>query len=355
MANVTYYLGAGASANALPTYKSFKVRFIEFAQLFSDNYEFPTTEQEDHYREKILGSCNELIRAFDDHHTPDLYAKKLFHQGGKKLSELKSLLILFFIHQQIPRVPRKVERDEVDKRYDNLISNMLKPIPKEVKFKGNYNIITWNYDLQFELALSKYYEKEVYETSRYIRMEPDITKGRRFEDCDKFSIVHLNGVAYCEADYIQNPFEPFESNYQLFQRLIGLFKKLDQGRISDMYYSQFLGFAWENLFDNTKFFDNSKYKEAEKIAARTEVLVIIGYSFPEFNDEIDRQIFERMGTLKKVYIQDFDKSLVEKLTRLALHPIFMNKNKVQFVDNLNSFHLPAERDKEIHEVDSNLL
>jgi hypothetical protein len=35
----------------------------------------------------------------------------------------------------------------------------------------------------------------------------------------------------------------------------------------------------------------------------TEILVIIGYSFPFFNREVDRQILNSMLKLEKVYIQ----------------------------------------------------
>ena len=35
-----------------------------------------------------------------------------------------------------------------------------------------------------------------------------------------------------------------------------------------------------------------------------DILVVIGYTFPFFNREIDRMIFSQMECLQKIYIQD---------------------------------------------------
>ena len=60
-----------------------------------------------------------------------------------------------------------------------------------------------------------------------------------------------------------------------------------------------LSFAWENEGSNY-----SVVQDSIEAVKDCEVLVVIGYSFPFFNREIDRQIFKGMLKLKKIYIQD---------------------------------------------------
>jgi hypothetical protein len=41
----------------------------------------------------------------------------------------------------------------------------------------------------------------------------------------------------------------------------------------------------------------------DRLRVKREILVVIGYSFPEPNKEIDRQIIDSMRDLRKVHIQ----------------------------------------------------
>jgi len=64
--------------------------------------------------------------------------------------------------------------------------------------------------------------------------------------------------------------------------------------------------------DNTHLsfaFDSSEPSEkilnrVDKIIAQTDALVIIGYTFPFFNREIDRRMLQNLKPEAKVYIQD---------------------------------------------------
>ncbi len=61
-----------------------------------------------------------------------------------------------------------------------------------------------------------------------------------------------------------------------------------------------LSFAWEKngSKDTVEFLDN-----AERSVIGTQVLVIVGYSFPFFNREIDRRMLSKMGIdLEKIYV-----------------------------------------------------
>lgn len=70
----------------------------------------------------------------------------------------------------------------------------------------------------------------------------------------------------------------------------------------------------------------------------TEILVVIGYSFPDFNRDIDRQIFS--GTsISKVYLQvNNDPSVI--LNMRGLKNDFYQKT--ESVQNCSSFFIPPE-------------
>ena len=67
-----------------------------------------------------------------------------------------------------------------------------------------------------------------------------------------------------------------------------------------------MSFAWENENSSSKqTFHEKRMSIAKSIAQGTEILVVIGYSFPFFNREIDKEIFKAMKeTVVKIYFQD---------------------------------------------------
>jgi hypothetical protein len=72
--------------------------------------------------------------------------------------------------------------------------------------------------------------------------------------------------------------------------------------------------------------------------ARTKILVLIRYSIPFFNREIDSQIIKPLN-LDMVYIQDKNPELVkDRLLSIAK----IDKDKIQTIENVDQFHLPAE-------------
>jgi hypothetical protein len=63
-----------------------------------------------------------------------------------------------------------------------------------------------------------------------------------------------------------------------------------------------LSFAWEE--DRTN--GNKIWEKAILSCKDTQVLVIIGYSFPYYNKDIDTKILQAFSQLKRIYIQDPD-------------------------------------------------
>lgn len=67
-----------------------------------------------------------------------------------------------------------------------------------------------------------------------------------------------------------------------------------------------LSFAWEDETNDTKkIFLEKRMPIAKAIAEKTDILVVIGYSFPFFNRKIDDEIFKAMKQrLFKIYLRD---------------------------------------------------
>ncbi|MCH5332058.1 MAG: hypothetical protein J1E33_06615, partial [Alistipes sp.] len=96
-----------------------------------------------------------------------------------------------------------------------------------------------------------------------------------------------------------------------------------------------LSFAWENAKDDV-FMDS-----VCRTIINAEILVVIGYSFPFFNREIDRRIVSAMPKLKTVYIQDPYASNVQENFKAVLYP---NNYQINYElrTNVAQFVLPNE-------------
>jgi hypothetical protein len=77
------------------------------------------------------------------------------------------------------------------------------------------------------------------------------------------------------------------------------------------------------------------YKALKKSIDSTEILVVIGYSFPFFNREIDRLLLkESMPNLKKVYFQAPDCEILKErflAIRDDISDLVLRRDKDQFV------------------------
>jgi hypothetical protein len=91
---------------------------------------------------------------------------------------------------------------------------------------------------------------------------------------------------------------------------------------------------------------NYAMKQSNKLANKaisnvfdTEILVVIGYSFPFFNRNIDRRIIQSMTNLKKIYLQSPEAmSLKDRLNAV----INLEKIEVVPIKDTDQFILPYE-------------
>ena len=74
------------------------------------------------------------------------------------------------------------------------------------------------------------------------------------------------------------------------------------------------------------------------------ILVIIGYTFPFFNREIDREIFSNMPNLEKIYVQDpnADKVKVSLKSILPVDKFSVLVKDENLIFDITNFFLPPE-------------
>lgn len=362
MANVTYLLGAGASCEALPTYQNFHGRFENYAKCFTLGRVYNELNPEERERSRYYNSVlTAWLNEFKFHPTPDTIAKKLFHKDSEKkqLIEFKFILILFFYFEQLVQYGKLFYGDNgiekmsfFDKRYDAFIASILKPKAGSIEIFNEFNILTWNYDLQAELGFKNYFGLSIENTQdkinsypRIINKESSISEYSK-DDIAGFSIVHLNGIAY--PNYLltesesESLYSPNQTNdlTQVVRKTLDLYYRFQN--ISDKEKEEVVSnmrFAWERMdeYFNVESQPGDYFKNALSIAEKTDILVIIGYSFPVFNDPIDSLLLNAMP-LKEIHIQSPDsKSIVKKLES----NLFRRKVKPFELDYWNSFAIPS--------------
>jgi hypothetical protein len=329
----TYLFGAGASANALPTIYGLKDRIKALHNLIRNvcdfgeektnmpGYDFKLYEAKDY----LLIMLNELYEICESYTTIDTYAKQLSishkHEQLERISF--ALSVYFSIDQKISNKDRRYETFFI-----SLLEDSIYNFPKNIKF------LSWNYDLQMEYA----YEK-ITESKRFLNSPPFFNRPNNLT-FDDFSSIKINGSCAMRGKsegrytsivdaaldkYLKNSDLNFILNYAYIHFKLG-------HEIFDRYPN--LNFAWYNEEKNL-----NKWKEIHKL---TDILVVIGYSFPFFNRHVDREIIREMVNLKKIYIQDINPdNIISRF--LSVLPDYKKQGiEIIPINNVEEFFLPPE-------------
>lgn len=146
------------------------------------------------------------------------------------------------------------------------------------------------------------------------------------------SIIKLNGSAFMYDLSTRDAIDPFliQDSMRDIARVASICNNDSNKRCA-------LSFAWEQ--SDTWFTDR-----IHKNIANADTLVVIGYSFPYFNRNMDKFLFQSMPGLKKIYLQDIDPDTIEQsVTNLltASHTT-VNKTKIEKKYHTQQFYLPPE-------------
>lgn len=344
MANVTYLIGAGASAGkrngnghrteGLPCVSDIPATIRDLIVVLSD--ELPinitwnnqqtglnTRDDWEKARIELLNYFKELYLCCKENATIDTYAKKLvLTKRIKEFRHLEHLLTLFFMYEQIRHKP--------DSRYDTFLANIL---TDKLHFPDNIRVISWNYDNQFEIAYKEYNPNDHL-----------LIGSKRTTTKVKHEIIKINGTAsFLNADedfasyrkqFLEDVQDNKDASFEASQKrrsrwvleLIYLYKHFIDGQNDNTD----LSFAFDYNYPS-----ETIIKNINDIIGDTEALVIIGYTFPFFNREIDRKMLESIDPIANIYIQDINperikQSLTAVLPDFPEEQIFLRKDVDQF-------------------------
>ncbi len=302
MSKVVYLLGAGASfgtrengigspvVSGLPIVCEIEGELESMANLLVS---LPLNDKE-------LEECKQrLIKDFQDlkeqcaGYTIDSYAKKLWLQDDMQgFSRVELLLTIFFILEQIVHRP--------DARYWAFLS---KVAPRDkashaLRLLEDIGILSWNYDNQIELAYRQFFG----DNYLYIRERLGIYDVKDYEQkhlSQKYcKIIKLNGTANFtqEEDWLSSC-----ANNSIDETVLKMvLKNYDKCIQENECYGMLrLNFAWDNRWS-----EDMLTKKIPQLVHDAQTLIVIGYTFPDYNREIDRVIFDNMPNLKSIYIQD---------------------------------------------------
>ena len=292
---ITYFFGAGASRHSMPLVDDFKERFDAFRSLV---FQFEFKAKED-----FRNICNDFSDQLEMHASFDTYFKKLFHQDMEsEILRKKAILLLFFIYEHLynPNQPRKIripkKKGTLDPRYEALIAGLLQP-QKKPEFYRRINFVTWNYDLNLLFALRNFFLPGS-DLNRFIESNTVDDNHIKLEN-HGVNVFHLNGL-------IRHPrlgtiTEISVSDLKSF--MSGCIDEYFDGKKELFALGSGLSFSWEALNQAKK--QGKGYpdyvKNAQKAIHNSKYIIIIGYSFPFYNRQIDTYLLNN-DTLRNKFV-----------------------------------------------------
>lgn len=343
MKNVTYLFGAGASRNAMPIWKEQAESMVSMALYYfnfnlDESIEFKpedflqpnfTSHEKGDY---IMWDMGRIGLKGLEFNTVDTYSKKLvLNKDFKELAKLKrSVSVFFTLWQLCENLPFKNVnryRDTIDRRYISFLASLLvdkneiNPILPE-----NINVISWNYDLQFEFGYKMFCKpsrewKEICQTLKF-----------RSNDNDKLQVCHLNGFhGFFKYKNKDVTYMEFIESKDIIERLKSIEFMSVPDNLSRIDFENHINYAWEHNIES-----NSVISRSVQILENTDYLVIIGYSFPTFNRMIDQKLFASLSNKCKIIYQD-PNSNYENIGKVWNN---FDKNQIDLVKETEYFYYP---------------
>lgn len=202
--------------------------------------------------------------------------------------------------------------NDLDARYDSFFASILThDSARNIVMPDEVNIISWNYDAQIEKAFMNY-SKVGYDDALKQLNFLGASESEEYNPL-KSGVIKLNGTAgFYKRDRTHGDLFDFSKHSVDNKSLEILSNTLSPGSSE---YETSLRFAWiENEISK------KAIKAASSILSQSDLVVVIGYSFPYFNRKVDRAIFQNVDVINesgyrnksgrtKVHIQSPDDSI----------------------------------------------
>lgn len=307
---ITYLFGAGASIGTIPAVKDFINGVKELLELLN----------EDKINKDLISTLNYLVKEIPNYASVDTLIRKLHIQNDPYALKLNAGLIAIIHFLQLTK--------NIDKRYDLFLGNLISIENGKIALPTNVNFISWNYDRLFETSLFS-----------LIDAFGDLNIARSFlniynnyetiENETNPFLIKLNGSAGVFIDS--------QTKKSTIDKILNEVIFNYEGTVSNRFPNSTIQFAWDEN-ENTK---KCRLKAIEIMSA-TNILVVIGYSFPTFNRIIDRKILDKHHNLERIVVQNTKENIDSVCDRLiALVPKIEQKRIIRITDE-TEFHMPIE-------------
>ena len=354
MSKILYLMGAGASrgkrdeygnileglpvVSEIPEQLEKTISQIEAIEFVKEVIRFQWNEINlPNLKRKLIEDLNWLAEESSRHATIDTFARKLYLTD--KISDynrLKWALSSFFMIQEIV--------NKIDGRYDTFLANVLeKPSDSSLEISQDVTIVTWNYDSCFEIALSLYVGKLDVPSDYGVEVfakNVDLIKSKlRYPPSKR--VYKINGSASFSLSYSLGKYCGSDASSFTENSLIDLLKLYSQEN------GCLLNFAWDSYNQN---YQDPNWNILRNELTSTETLVVVGYTFPFFNRNIDRELFSKMPKLKSIYYQDPNAdNLLSNIWSVLTES--QKCIKVVPIKNVDQFYIPAgEREQYYQEL-----
>lgn len=358
---IAYLFGAGASYNAIPVVSGMQSRLTAFLDYFFNNRHLVKSESPGEFQRvqqlQIVDSIKELVIETGHSFSIDTLARKYFLRGDlNKLENIKSLISAFLLWEQVvykggrsrkntridngqnysPSInyfsyawkgtfnePRSIQSTDVqlknfDYRYESLLSvlaidrNILNP---------NVSIISWNYDNQVEIAIDRIFNLTGDETEKNRLMDSILSR----------NFIKLNGSAGL-SNFDWEPISRFNDDRE---NNLGEIANFLSGQQAD--FPNRIKFAWESDSDLPR---NRAFQHLDE----AEELVIVGYSFPDYNRQVDFQLlseFWRRSPMKKITVQDIPENAGKVAQRIrSMTRSSEQADRIKVYTETDQFYIP---------------
>ena len=373
-------MGAGASYNSIPTIKGDENRsslvdyiYETLLSFTHSNGVFNNFEESNESKELFEFARNEGLYTatqFREYGTPDTYARSLYLKGvqhTKDYDNIRVTLSLFFVLWKFEKQnlftrigdfislpdtrPLNYHFEGNDSRYTSFFASILNPGKGVPSFPDNLKILTWNYDSEIEDVLLKYFLRR----SPNLQMLNTVFNLSNFHENENLinkNIIKLNGNYYDVNEPIDNSFSSIidSENDEL---IINMNQSLHRFNtlLLKRKYRPTIQFSWDNLnYEFSNLPNDEKitinFKSLENILHEAERLIIIGYSFPIFNREMDsfmiRSFLGSKPDMKAIHIQNTENSMDGIKQRIRALSGYYGKLNFQEHLGLDEFYIPFE-------------
>ena len=334
---VTYWLGAGASANALPIVKA-SDKFPSYADSLEEvqrSLASGKSQVKPPHNKFIDSMCHDfywLMENAKSHQSIDGFCMWCYNEKKfEDLNRAKNVISFYFVYKQIQLQAR-------DNRYAKFLHELM--VNQEGVFPENVKILNWNYDFQMQYS-SDYYANDERNLLHYYPCLNDCLNYDVKEIDKNFQMIHLNGIAgfYAgEKSVMSDLINPDMLAIDTFVKSIH--KSIEKRK-------NLLTFAFEQVDKKDEVFDRHMF--LEQMIRGTDTLVVIGYSFDSVNHNTDRRIFQLLKSgrsLQKIYIQNPSHEELDLYDRFDLEESHV---KIKYIHDCTTFKVPYEVKKLVDE------